>query len=276
VIDAVLEVGMARHSRKSRLAGTSSVSIVALAPVVTPVAMDVDQEFPVTKAACADGGSSCFVAGTSVLMADGSEKCIDDVVAGDCVLGQGGAVNTVTGVACPKLGKRELYSINGGRHFVTAEHPFKTMAGWKSIDPAATEAENAALEVKRLEVGDALIVTRVRSGVRAAAAGDPAVDPAAQPAPGCVAITRLRAASADPDTRLYNLLLDGNHTYHADGYLVHNKGGGGGGSGGSSPGSSGSAGSGNSGHGSAGSGHGTNGGPSSGSSRASAADSVGR
>ena len=25
------------------------------------------------------------------------------------------------------------------------------------------------------------------------------------------------------DTQLYNLVLDGDHTYHADGYLVHNK-----------------------------------------------------
>jgi hypothetical protein len=29
--------------------------------------------------------------------------------------------------------------------------------------------------------------------------------------------------NASSDTQLYNLILDGDHTYHADGYLVHNK-----------------------------------------------------
>ena len=31
-----------------------------------------------------------------------------------------------------------MYSINGGKAFVTAEHPFKTIDGWKAIDPITT------------------------------------------------------------------------------------------------------------------------------------------
>ena len=42
----------------------------------------------------------------------------------------------------------------------------------------------------------------------------------------------LDARAADPVTPLFNLLLDGDHAYFADAYLVHNKGGDGGGSGG--------------------------------------------
>lgn len=33
----------------------------------------------------------------------------------------------------------------------------------------------------------------------------------------------IAAVRADPETVVYNLLLDGDHTYFADGYLVHNK-----------------------------------------------------
>jgi len=38
-----------------------------------------------------------------------------------------------------------------------------------------------------------------------------------------VAIEAIATVRADPDVVVYNLLLDGDHTYFADGYLVHNK-----------------------------------------------------
>ena len=38
-----------------------------------------------------------------------------------------------------------------------------------------------------------------------------------------VAIRSILGVTASPDTVVYNLLLNGNHTYFANGYLVHNK-----------------------------------------------------
>jgi len=144
---------------------------------------------------------SCFVGDTLVALADGSHKRIDSVSVGDRVLGEDGAVNTVVGIETPPLGDRALYSINGGEAFVTAEHPFMTTEGWKSIDPDTTALESA-VPVTQLEVGDTL----VRED------GAPEV------------VRSITESTAHPSSEtLYNLLLDGNHTYFADGYLVHNK-----------------------------------------------------
>src|SRR5262249_11371421 len=78
---------------------------------------------------------SCFVAGTRVTMADGSMKPIEQIRVGDPVLGPEGEVNRVIGIERPFLGTRKLYALNESGYFVTAEHPFMTGEGWKSIDP---------------------------------------------------------------------------------------------------------------------------------------------
>ena len=149
-------------------------------------------------------GSSCFIAGTMVTMADGCQRPIDSIRAGELVLGAGGRGNRVLGIETPLLGARRLYAFDGGRAFVTAEHPFLTDLGWKAIDPAATLRENPGLTVGRLQPGD----TPVRHG-----AGD-----------GNVPLSRIDAIAAPASTLLYNLLLEGDHSYYADAYLVHNKG----------------------------------------------------
>jgi hypothetical protein len=93
-----------------------------------------------------------------------------------------------------------LYSINNSDFFVTAEHPFMTIEGWKSIDPKATDRELPGFKAGYLSVGDTLIT-----------------------ATGTVKIISLEKRSSDPMQKLYNLILDGNNTYFANGYLVHNK-----------------------------------------------------
>ena len=76
------------------------------------------------------------------------------------------------GVERVTLGARRLYGFDGGPLFVTAEHPFMTDTGWKSINPSATAAENDSLKVGALAPGDAL-VTIGRSDWRLAALGNP-------------------------------------------------------------------------------------------------------
>src|SRR6476620_10455140 len=76
---------------------------------------------------------------------------------GDQVLGENGEVNRVVDIETPVLGNRKLYAFNYGLAFVTAEHPFMTRAGWKSIAPEATFAENNNFSVGALRVGDELV-----------------------------------------------------------------------------------------------------------------------
>lgn len=153
------------------------------------------------------GQGGCFVAGTEVLMADGTVNTIKAVKAGDKLLGADGAVNEVLELKRPTLGDRQLYAINGGAGFVTDSHPFMTKDGWKSADPAATAKENPGLAVGRLVVGDILTARD-----------------------GTVTIATLEGRAAAASTPLYNFSVSGNRTYfvrppsgQGPFLLVHNK-----------------------------------------------------
>ncbi|MCF7856548.1 DUF2784 family protein, partial [Candidatus Gracilibacteria bacterium] len=151
------------------------------------------------------GYGECFIAGTEILMADGSVKPIEEIEIGDTVLGMDGAKNTIVGLYRYRLGAQPLYAINNdGEYFVTAAHPFWTTTGWQAINPAAAEKWNPNLEISRLDEGDILILED-----------------------GEKIVKNIRAKQSNYFTTIYNFTTDGNQTYYADGYLVHNKGGGG-------------------------------------------------
>jgi hypothetical protein len=148
---------------------------------------------------CIEPNLSCFVAGTKVIMADGTSKNIEDVKIGDEILAQNG-INKVIDYDRPLLGDRKLYSFNNGKPFVTSEHPFMTIDGWKSINPIATFEENPDLNVETLNITDVILTQ---------------FDP--------ITIENIDIHDGNADQLLYNFILDGDHTYYADGYLVHNK-----------------------------------------------------
>jgi len=164
--------------------------------------------------------SECFVAGTRVAMADGTSKPIEWVAPGDLVLGRGG-VNRVLANDRHPLGPRPLYALNGGAPFVTAGHPFLTEAGWKAIDPAETAREAPGLAVGRLAVGDRLLA--VVGVAMPAPVGGGRGDGAPEARVAAVPLAGLDAHAADPGTPIFNLRVDGDHTYVADDWLVHNK-----------------------------------------------------
>jgi len=103
----------------------------------------------------------------------------------------------------------------------TAGHPFLTEEGWKAIDPAATAGEHPRLRVGRLRVGDRLLAL---AGVAALAGvgGRGAVAPLGTSL-AAIALERIEPVAADAETPLYNPRLDGDHTYFAADWLVHNK-----------------------------------------------------
>lgn len=147
-------------------------------------------------------GGCCFIANTQIAMADGSYKFIQDIEAGDLVLGKDDSKNTVTGMETPPLGSRSLYSFNGGQPFVTSEHPFWTPHGWAALDPKAT-AEHHEMDVLPLHEGDAILRQSGR----------------------WLNLERIDDHDGDAEETVYNLMLNGTHTYYANGFLVHNKGG---------------------------------------------------
>ena len=154
--------------------------------------------FSSNPAVCTSYYPTCFIADTLVTIADGTKKNIQDIKIGEVLKGET-TNNKVLGFHRPKLDGK-LYSFNGGRYFVTEEHPFKTLDGWKSINPKKTANENIGITVTTLKVGDTLITEK-----------------------GNILLKSIKSEVASSDTDLYNFLLDGDHTYYADGYLVHNK-----------------------------------------------------
>ena len=85
-----------------------------------------------------------------------------------------------------------------------------TSTGWKALDPEHALEETPGLDVNLLEVGDYFV-----------GLGDPLIE-----------VKSIEKHDFDKETTLYNFFLDGNRSYYADGYLVHNKGGGAGSGGG--------------------------------------------
>jgi outer membrane immunogenic protein len=171
---------------------------------------------------------SCFTATTRVLMADGTTLPIAAVRIGDQVLGDNGEVNRVVDIETPALAARKLYAFNDGPAFVTPEHPFMTRDGWKSIAPEATFTENHNLSVGRLAIGDQLVkleTVTTRAKPMSVAFGGTAQAPAIEALIEIkfVPLESITVHDGDPSMTLYNLRLDGNHTYFANGYLVHNK-----------------------------------------------------
>lgn len=165
--------------------------------------------------------SGCFAAGTRITMADGSEKPIEQIEVGEQVLGPNGELNRVMAVQRPLLGARKLYGLNDSTPFFTDGHPFMTKEGWKSINPAATAAENPTLTVTALKTGDVLTRMQAFPAPGAQKSGAPKLTPAVRLE--TLALERVEARAAHPTTQLYNLQLDGTHVYFANGYLVHNK-----------------------------------------------------
>ncbi len=211
------------HAGKALRVSLTTSTTLALVLAVGPVPYDADHGMFRYPSAHAD--SSCFLPGTRVRMADGRSKPIEEVLEGEWVMGLGGQPNRVVGIERVSLSRRRLYGFNGSEAFVTSEHPFWTPQGWKSIEPDMTTRENSELPVSTLRVGDQLTIwaeTRERSD------GNAALQNELQPAIEFVDLVRIDAIEAAHDTVVLNLLLDGDHTYFANGYAVHNKGGEGG------------------------------------------------
>lgn len=92
-----------------------------------------------------------------------------------------------------------------------------------------TTRENSELQVQELRVGDELTIwaeTRERSD------GNAALQSGLATTMQLLTLERIDAFDLTADTIVFNLLLDGDHTYFANGFAVHNKGGGGGSEGG--------------------------------------------
>jgi hypothetical protein len=173
----------------------------------------------VTATAEFTNGPPCFLAGSLVTLADGSEKPIEDIQIGDVLLGAFGEHNTVLALHRPLLGNNAMCKING-EHSTTNHHPHISVdKKFYSGDPIKVTDHTYGREHDVIVEGGATEkwllhglkpgrVELLHTGVNL------------KTVEGSRVVESLEVYSLPPETQLYNLVMGGSHTYHVDGYAV--------------------------------------------------------
>lgn len=147
------------------------------------------------------GGGCCFDPDAKVTMADGTQKRICEIEIGDKVVGRNGGFNTVIGIEIPSLGDRLMYKFNDHWAFVSEEHPILTTQGWAAFDPTSWAVEKEFIDkLLKIEIGTKILTPN-----------------------GEETVESIDTVGLPKDYKIYNLMLDGDHTYIVEGVIVHNK-----------------------------------------------------
>ncbi len=181
-------------------------------------------EFTVTatnSCSSASGSSSwfCFLAGSLVRMADGSDKAIEDVAVGDMVVGAFGEVNPVLALHRSKLGTQRIININND-HKATENHPHIS-SDRKFYAANISKLENNTYGRAHIVIdsaGDKVVM--MLHGLNKGRVQQLEIGIMLQTISGARLLESLEYETMSPDTDLYNLVVGGSHTYNVDGYAV--------------------------------------------------------
>lgn len=148
----------------SDIATFTATFLVSIRQGTGPVIDTATWTIQITKTAGGGGGGGgCFTGNMLVLMADGTEKLIADILAGDMVMSLNTKTNQLVGarvqdIMVPRI--CNIYEIklsNGKTIETTIEHPFRTAdRGWANIDPEATYQPAAGGKNVKPNVGEQL------------------------------------------------------------------------------------------------------------------------
>jgi Hom_end-associated Hint len=185
---------------------------------VYDITLDGDNTFIVEGFVVHNCGGTCFLAGTPVTMADGSIKKIEDVKVGEYVMGAFGEANIILAKDDPFLGNRYMYRING-EHETSDDHPHVSVdkkfyapeegpahEEWGNFFDC--ELEDGSHEMW-LNVGlTKRKVQKMTTGIELVTQG------------GSKVVDTIEKYQLPPDTKLYNFVVGGSHTYLVNGYAV--------------------------------------------------------
>ena len=161
---------------------------------------------------------ACFPAGTKVAMPNG-EKNIEDVAVGDIVIGAFGEHNPVLALQHVLVGNSKMYKIND-EHVTTDHHPHVSLdKKFYTMDVGTIER---AVYGKSMPVIDADGKTVIRhlDGLKKGRVQKIELGIELKTLNGHRTLAKMEEIPMDFNTRLYNLVTGGSHTYHADGYAV--------------------------------------------------------
>lgn len=172
----------------------------------------------------------CFLAGSLVRMADGTDKVIEDISVGDLILGAFGEINPVIALHRSKLGTQQMININD-EHKATANHPHIGPLKAGNLLNAGPDYGFYVSDISGLMGktygrmhtvidADGNKVQMMLHGLNPGRAKQLAVGTVLQKVDGPRTVDTLEHETMDPDTDLYNLVVGGSHTYYVDGYAV--------------------------------------------------------
>ncbi len=177
----------------------------------------------VTKDCCATQSAQtyppCFLAGSLVTLADGTEIPIETVKVGDKVLGAFGETNEVLALHRPLLGNNTMTRINND-HSTSSHHPHISVdKKFYAAKPTVAFKGTYGATHKVID-SNGNIVDRFLSGLNKERLQTIELGIILQTTTGGKEVISLENYSMEPDTQLYNLVVSGSHTYCVDGYAV--------------------------------------------------------
>jgi len=161
----------------------------------------------------------CFLAGSLVHMADGTTKPIEDVQVNDSVIGAFGEINKVLALHRPILGTAKMCKIND-EHSTTNHHPHVSIdKKFYCGDPDLVSTSTYGHKHYVIdEHGNT--VERMLDGLNKERIQTLEIGVELKTIEGSRITKTIEIYTMPEDTQLYNLVIDGSHTYHVDGYAV--------------------------------------------------------
>lgn len=161
----------------------------------------------------------CFLAGSLVRMADGTDRVIEDIAVGDLIMGAFGEINPVLALHRSKLGPQQIININD-EHKATANHPhIGPDYGFYVADITGLMGKTYG-RMHTVIDADGNKVQMMLHGLNPGRAKQLTIGTVLQKVDGPRTVDTLTHENMDPDTDLYNLVVGGSHTYYVDGYAV--------------------------------------------------------
>jgi len=150
----------------------------------------------------------CVIAGTPILLADGTTKCVEEIVEGDEIVSGTGVVSVASAELVANDRITTLYSFNDDPVFMSLEHAVMTQRGWCSLAPGVTQDFAPHHTVSQLRTGD--VVWRLCHCDQGTVEYEKVV------------VERINVEQFAPGTapRGYDLHLRGHASYHAHGYCT--------------------------------------------------------